>query len=103
MVIANSSDNVVTDNTVSGNRVGITVRGYTSGTQIFGNKITANIMASEGSDLSQNRAYGNGGDWSGKRIGVIWSGTFSLLLILLGITWIMQQRPRRPSWLTSNG
>jgi len=95
VVIANSSDNVVTDNTVSGNRVGITVRGDTSGTQIFGNKITANIMAGEGFGLSHNRAYGNGGDWSGKRIGVIWSGTFSLLLILLGITWIMQQRPRR--------
>lgn len=93
VVIANSSDNVVADNTVSGNRVGITVRGDTRNTKIFGNTVTANRMASEGADLSQNRAYGNGGAWSGRRIGLIWSGAFALLLVLLGITWIMNQRP----------
>jgi len=97
VVIANSNDNVVTDNTVSGNRVGITVRGHARDTKIFDNTITANAMASEGADLSQNRTYGNGSMWSGKRIGVIWSGTFALLLVLLGGTWMLQERPGRPS------
>jgi len=77
---------------VSGNRVGITVRGSTTDTKVFGNTLTANILATEGADLSRNRAYGNGGTWSENRIGVIWSGTFALLLLLLGITRIMKRR-----------
>ncbi len=48
VVIANSGDNIVADNLVSGNRVGITVRGDTPGAKIFGNTITANKLASEG-------------------------------------------------------
>lgn len=91
VVIANSSGNVVAGNVVSGNRVGITVRGGTRDTKIFGNTVTGNKMASEGAGLSQNRAYGNGGAWSGRRIGVIWSGTSALLMVLLGITWIMKR------------
>jgi mannuronan 5-epimerase len=93
VVIANSDGNVVADNTVSGNRVGITVRGSTRGTEIFGNTLTANRMAIEGAALSRNRAYDNGGTWSGSRIGMIWSDAFALLLVLLGITWIMKRRP----------
>ncbi len=97
VVIANSNDNVVADNTVSGNRVGITVRGHARDTKILDNTITANTMASEGADLSQNRTYGNGSMWSEKRIGVIWSATFALLLVLLGATWMLQECPGRPS------
>jgi mannuronan 5-epimerase len=100
VVIASSNGNVVADNAVSGNRVGITVRGSRD-TKIFDNTLTANKLAAEGADLSRNRVYGNGGAWSENRIGVIWSGTFALLLVLLGITRIMKRRPR-PSWLTSN-
>jgi len=92
MVIANSNDNVVAHNTVSGNRVGITVRGSTTDTKVFGNTLTANKLAAEGADLSRNRAYGNGGTWSENRIGVIWSGAFALLLLLLAITRIMKRR-----------
>ncbi len=93
VVIANSNDNVVTDNTVSGNRVGIAVRGSAADTKVFDNTLTANKLAAEGADLSQNRAYGNGGTWSENRIGVIWSGTLALLMALLGTTWTMQRRP----------
>lgn len=95
VVIANSSHNVVADNTVNGNRVGITLRGSTRDTKVFGNTLTANKLATEGADLSRNRAYDNGGTWSEKRIGLIWSGTFALLLLLLGITRIMKQAPGR--------
>ena len=97
VVIANSNHNIVADNTVSGNRVGITLRGSTRDTKVFGNTLTANKLATEGADLSRNRAYDNGGTWSGKRIGVIWSVTFALLLLLLGITRVMKQAPGRRS------
>jgi poly(beta-D-mannuronate) C5 epimerase len=95
LVIADSNHNVVADNTVSGNRVGITVRGSTRDTKVFGNTLTANKLAAEGTDLSRNRAYDNGGIWSETRIGAIWSGTFALLLVLLAITRIMKAAPGR--------
>ena len=91
VVIANSNGNVVADNTVSGNRVGITVRGSTTDTKVFGNTLVANKLAAEGADLSQNRVYRNGGTWSENRIGVIWSGALALLLLLLGITRMMKR------------
>jgi poly(beta-D-mannuronate) C5 epimerase len=92
IVIANSSSDVVADNRVSGNRVGITIRGDTTDTKISGNTITANKMASQNAGLSQNTAYGNGGEWSWRRIEVIWLGALALLLVLLSVTKIMKPR-----------
>jgi poly(beta-D-mannuronate) C5 epimerase len=92
VVIANSSDDVVADNAVTANRVGITVRGYTTNTKVFGNTVNANKMASEGAVLSDNRAYDNGGDWSVRRIGLIWLSALALLMVLLGVTWGMKAR-----------
>ncbi len=93
VVIANSNDNVVSYNTVRGNRVGIAVRGSAAGTKVFGNTLAANKLAAEGADLARNTAHGNGGTWSENRIVVIWSAALALLVALLGITWVMQRRP----------
>jgi len=92
VVIANSSSNVISDNAVSGNRVGITVRGNTTDTKVYGNKVIANIMASQGVALAGNTVYGNGGQWSARRIGLIWLSAFALLLVLFGITRAMKWR-----------
>jgi poly(beta-D-mannuronate) C5 epimerase len=93
VVLANSSDNTVADNTISENRVGVTVRGDTTGSKILGNTVTDNKMASQGTGLAGNTAYGNGGQWLPRRIGLIWLSALALLGILLGLTWAM--RPRR--------
>jgi mannuronan 5-epimerase len=92
IVIANSSNNVVSANAVAKNRVGITVRGNTEHTVISGNTIADNVVAAQGTGLSGNRVYGNGGEWSARRIGLIWLGTLALLLVLLGATWSIRQR-----------
>ena len=60
VVLANSSDNTVADNTINRNRVGITVRGDTTGSTILDNTVTDNKMASQGTGLAGNTAYGNG-------------------------------------------
>jgi mannuronan 5-epimerase len=93
VVLANSSDNTVADNTVTGNRVGITVRGDTTGSTILGNTVTDNRMASQGTGLPGNTAYGNGGQWRPGRIGLIWLSALTVLAVLLGLTGTM--RPRR--------
>ena len=95
VVLANSSDNTVADNTITGNRVGITVRGDTTGSTILGNTVTDNEMASQGTGLAGNTAYGNGGQWRPRRIGLIWLGALALLGILLGLTRAMRPRRRR--------
>jgi poly(beta-D-mannuronate) C5 epimerase len=87
IVMANSSNNVITANSVSGNRVGISVRGSTKDTIISGNVVANNNMAAQGTGLSQNKVYGNGGEWSSSRISLIWLGTLWLLLLMLGATW----------------
>lgn len=101
VVLANSSDNVVADNSISGNRVGITVRGLATGTKIFGNTITANKMASQGANLVRNAVYGNGSQWLPRRIGLIWLSALALLGILLGLTRAMQPRPSRDVRITA--
>lgn len=93
VVLANSGDNTVADNTINGNRVGITVRGDTKGSTILGNTVTDNKLASQGTGLAGNTAYGNGGQWLPRRIGLIWLSALALLGILLGLTRAI--RPRR--------
>jgi poly(beta-D-mannuronate) C5 epimerase len=93
VVLSNSSDNTVADNTINGNRVGVTVRGDTTGSTILGNTVTDNKVAGQGGGLAGNRAYGNGGQWLPRRIGLIWLSAVALLGILLGLTVLM--RPRR--------
>ena len=101
VVLANSSDNVVADNSISGNRVGITVRGDTTGTKIFGNTITANKMASQGANLARDTVYGNGSQWLPGRIGLIWLSALALLGSLLGLTRAMQQGRSRHVRITT--
>lgn len=96
VVLASSGGNTVADNTITGNRVGITIRGDTTGTTITGNTITGNKMASQGAELAGNTAYGNGSQWLGRRIGLIWVIALALLGILLGLTRAMQPRRNRP-------
>jgi poly(beta-D-mannuronate) C5 epimerase len=95
VVLANSGDNTVADNTINGNRVGITVRGDTTGSTILGNTITDNKLASQGTGLAGNAAYGNGDRWQLRRVSLIWLSALALLVILLGLTGAMRPRRRR--------
>jgi parallel beta-helix repeat protein len=95
VVLANSSDNAVTDNVISGNRVGITLRGDTKGASISGNRVRNNQMAAQGTELADNQVSSNGGQWSGQRVGSIWLAALALLLVLEFVTWVV--KPRRGS------
>jgi mannuronan 5-epimerase len=102
VVLADAGDNLVADNSISGNQVGITVRGPATGTRIFGNTVTANKMASQGASLARNTVYGNGGGWLPRRVGLIWLTACPLLGFLLGLTRAMQpRRRRRHTWITT--
>jgi mannuronan 5-epimerase len=92
IVIANSSSDVVAANIINHNRVGITVRGNADDNIIAGNKISNNEMAAQGTGLSRNTVYGNGGEWSARRISIIWSAAVCLLLALLAVTWASKTR-----------
>ena len=46
--MANSSNNRIESNTVTGNRIGVTLRGSTTGTVLRQNVITNNKMAIQG-------------------------------------------------------
>lgn len=97
IVIANSSNNVVSANTVSGNRVGISVRGNTENTAISKNIITHNIMAAQGTSLPGNVVSANGGQWSPRRIGLIWLCALGLLMGLLIVTRFSPSRRMSPA------
>ena len=92
IVIANSSNDVIAANAISSNRVGITVRGNAQDNIIAGNRVSNNKMAAQGTGLSRNTVYGNGGEWSVRRISMIWLGAVSLLLVLLAVTWVSKAR-----------
>jgi mannuronan 5-epimerase len=96
IVIANSSDNTIAANAVRNNLVGITVRGYTSNTTVSRNTITENVLAAQGTGLSGNTVYGNGGEWLPARIGLIWLCDLGLLLLLLVAT-VAARRPAASS------
>lgn len=93
IVMANSSDNTIAGNKVRMNRVGITLRGNTSSTTVSRNLITENNLAAQGTGLSGNTVYGNGGEWLPARIGQIWLYDLGLLLVLLVAT-AVARRPR---------
>jgi poly(beta-D-mannuronate) C5 epimerase len=88
VVIANSSNDVVSANTIYKNRVGITVRGHSRDVTVTGNTVTGNQVASQGAGLTRNNVYGNGGQWSERRISVIWLGALGLLILLFAVTWL---------------
>jgi poly(beta-D-mannuronate) C5 epimerase len=92
IVLANSDDNTVRANTVRRNQVGINVRGSTQGSRISSNTVTGNEMASEGTSLSGNVAYANGGEWLPARIGTIWMIVLCLMVALLAVTWMSSRR-----------
>lgn len=95
VVLADSGDNLVAGNSISGNQVGIEVRGPAAGARITGNTVTANQVAGQGTSLAGNTVYRNGGGWRLRRIGLIWLCALGLLGFLLGITWAMQPRRSR--------
>jgi len=92
IVTAESTDNVITDNRILRNRVGINLRGTTENIQVRGNLVQGNKLAGQGTDLSGNKLVSNGGQWSVVRIQVIWTATSALLLVLLAVTWASQRR-----------
>ncbi len=96
LVMANSSNNRVVNNTVSGNRIGVTLRGTTKGTVLTQNVITDNKLAVQGGSSAGNHVANNGGEWSPSRIAVIWLVTAILLVVLLWATWFSHRLPGRP-------
>jgi poly(beta-D-mannuronate) C5 epimerase len=92
IVIANSSDDVVSANAIRNNRAGITVRGNSRDVTVAGNTVTGNQVASQGTGLSGNNVYGNGGQWSERRIWAIWLGALGLLILLFAVTWLSKVR-----------
>ena len=91
IVLAGSGGNTVADNTVRNNRVGIIVRGPSYGTMIRGNTVSGNEMAAQGTGLSRNTVYGNGGAWSARLLRVIWLCALGLLMLLLAVTRIFMR------------
>jgi poly(beta-D-mannuronate) C5 epimerase len=95
IVLANSSGNVIADNAISRNRVGITLRGSIRDTKVFGNRVSNNQLAAQGIELSENKVSNNGGQWSGRRLSSVWLATLALLPLLLFVTWLI--KPHRGS------
>lgn len=96
LVLANSSNNRILDNTVSGNRIGVTLRGSTKATVLSQNVITSNKLAVQGGSSAGNHVSNNGGEWSAPRIAVVWLVTAILLVLLLWATWFSGRLPGRP-------
>jgi poly(beta-D-mannuronate) C5 epimerase len=94
--MANSSNNRIEANTVTGNRIGVTLRGSTSGTVLSRNIITGNKMAIQGGSPAGNHVRNNGGEWSASRIAVVWIVAAGVLLLLLLLTWLSKRLPGRP-------
>jgi mannuronan 5-epimerase len=92
IVIANSSHEVVSDNAIRNDRVGIVVRGNSSDIVVADNSLTGNQMAAQGVGLDGNDVHGNGGQWLGRRIAMIWIFAFGVLLALLATTLLSQVR-----------
>ena len=100
IVMADSGNNDITYNTVSGNRVGIHVRGVTStNLSIVRNTVSKNSMAAQGTSLRGNHSYGNGGQWASSRIFMVWVVTIAILLLLFIATHaaIRTRHVRRPT------
>jgi len=87
IVLAESDNNEVAYNTITGNRVGVHIRGETEPKNaVFRNTIANNDMAAQGSGLSGNNSYGNGGQWTARRIASVWLTALALLVALMAIT-----------------
>jgi mannuronan 5-epimerase len=97
IVLADSSNNTLTSNKVSNNRIGITARGNSIDTIAFNNVITHNQQAGQGIALSHNRTVSNGGEWRKDRIVLIWKIAAGLLIALLVTTWVTRHRRPRSS------
>jgi poly(beta-D-mannuronate) C5 epimerase len=103
IVLADSSNNTLTANKVSSNRIGITARGNSVDTIAFNNVISHNQQAGQGIALSHNRTVSNGGEWRRDRIALIWKIAAGLLIALFIATWVTKHhraRPRRSSVTT---
>jgi poly(beta-D-mannuronate) C5 epimerase len=86
IVLADSGNNVVADNVVTGNRVGIALRDNSKNTKVYGNRVSHNALAAQGTGLAQNTDSDNGGEWSKRRISLIWLCAFALLLLFMCAT-----------------
>jgi poly(beta-D-mannuronate) C5 epimerase len=109
LVLASSPNNVLTNNTVTDNRIGVMVRGADGdeGVTLRGNEIRGNQLASQGISLAGNKVSGNGTTWRPRVLAVIWSLAPVTILLLIGFTRTLRRRRgravgrgRRPSAVT---
>ncbi len=95
IVLANSGGNVVTSNRLFNNRIGISARGSSAGTLVSRNVVKNNRLGLQGSfHLRANTVSDNGGEWSARRIVVIWAGDGVLLIVCVAVTWTSNARRR---------
>jgi poly(beta-D-mannuronate) C5 epimerase len=95
LVLASSPGNVIEDNTISDNRVGVEIRGAggTAGATLTGNHITGNEVAAQGVSLAGNTVIGNGDRWRPRVLTTVWSLAPFVCTLLIGLTCF--QRARR--------
>ncbi|WP_045876788.1 right-handed parallel beta-helix repeat-containing protein [Pseudofrankia sp. DC12] len=97
LVLASSPNNLLADNTVTHNRIGVMVRGDggDEGVTLRGNEISGNQLASQGISLAGNKVSGNGDTWLPRRLAVIWSPVPVTIAVLIGLTRRLRRRRGR--------
>lgn len=97
LVLASSPHNVLMNNTVTDNRVGVMVRGDGGdvGVTLSGNEIRGNEIASQGISLAGNKVGDNGDNWRPRVLTVIWAMVPITIAILIGLTGALRKRRGR--------
>jgi mannuronan 5-epimerase len=93
ITMADSSRNVITYNTVRGNRVGLHSRGNSVGNAFSQNTVENNLSAAQGVDLAQNHASDNGGQWQLDRMVTVWLAGLVALFVFYLATFISYRLP----------
>ncbi|ONH60525.1 hypothetical protein CcI49_10610 [Frankia sp. CcI49] len=97
IVLASSPDNVLANNMVTGNRVGIHARGDRANVQVRGNTVEGNQLASQGVELAGNTVRDNGDQWRPRVLIGIWSAVPLVVVLLAGVTGLARRRRDRMS------
>ncbi|WP_084692170.1 right-handed parallel beta-helix repeat-containing protein [Parafrankia elaeagni] len=95
IVLASSPHNVIADNRIVDNRVGIQARGERENLEVRGNTLVDNQLAAQGVDLAGNTLRDNGSQWRPRVLIGIWSSVPAVLVLLGGVTGLARRRRAR--------